>query len=58
MSEKEDLPDVNLVVTQDGASIVIKFDRNIGLLRMNPEVALRMGEMLKLEAVKMLRAQK
>ena len=58
MSEVEEFPNVDVRVSKDRESVVVKFDKNIGLLRMAPDVALRMADMLKLEAVKILRVKK
>lgn len=53
----EDFPNVDVRVIKDDKTVMIQFDKNIGILRIPPEIALRMADMLKLEAVKILRAQ-
>lgn len=56
MSEsKTKIPDVNVIVSRDGDAVVLRFDKNIGMLRMTAKVAAKMGDMIKVEAVKAMR---
>jgi len=49
-------PDVDVRVTKDTENVILRFNKNIGLISMGPEVAIKMAEMIKLEAIKILRS--
>lgn len=51
----DEVPSVNVVVQKDGDSVVLRFDKNIGMLRMDAKTAAKMGDMMKLEAVRVMR---
>ena len=54
----DEYPDVNLRIYSEGDDIKIKFDKNVGMLKLNTNVALKMADMIKIEAVKILRRKK
>ena len=55
--EMVNLPEVSVRVFREGGNVKVAFDKNIALLSVSPEIAVRMADMMKVEAVRIMREQ-
>ena len=50
-----ELPEVNVHVYSEDGTVKVAFNKNIALLNVSPKMALKMADMMKLEAVRIMR---
>ena len=55
--EKVKPPEVSVRVYREGEHVKVAFDKNIAVLSVAPEIALRMADMIKVEAVRLMRGR-